>query len=231
MQAVILAGGLGTRLKPFTDIIPKAMLPLGDKALLEIQIELLKRHGVDEIFLALNYRADYIRSFLGDGSRLGVRVHYSIEDRPLGTAGPLSLLRDRLTRPFFVMNGDILTRADLTAVRESSNEDPQSVMTIVTKVVTTPFRFGAIHSEGNVVKAIEEKPDLKFEILAGIYLLTPPVLEHIPDDSYYGIDQLLQDLLAAGERVTKFCIEDYWLDIGIVEDYEKARKSYDRHFT
>ncbi len=231
MKAVILAGGLGTRLKPFTDIIPKPMLPFGDKSLLEIQIELLKRHGVTEVFLALNYRADYIRSFFGDGSRVGVKIHYSVESKPLGTAGPLSLLRDRLDGPFFVMNGDILTQADLTAVEAFSANDPEAIMTIVTKVITTPFRFGAIVADGDVVKSIEEKPDLSFEVLAGIYRLTPRILDFIPKGSFFGIDRLIQELLHRGERVVKYRLHDYWVDIGMVEDYEQARRAYDEHFS
>lgn len=231
MQAVILAGGLGTRLKPFTDIIPKPMLPFGDKSLLEIQIELLRRHGVKEIFLALNYKADYIRSFFGDGRRLGVKLHYSVEPKPLGTAGPLSLLRERLTGPFFVMNGDILTQADLSNVERFSARDGEAIMTIVTKVIATPFRFGAIVAEGDVVQSIEEKPDLSFEILAGIYRLTLRALDFIPDDTYYGIDHLIQDLLQRKERVVKHRLREYWVDIGMVEDYEHARKAYDEHFS
>ncbi len=231
MKAVILAGGLGTRLKPFTDIIPKPMLPFGDKSLLEIQIELLRRHGVSEIFLALNYKADYIRSYFGDGTRLGVRVHYSIESKPLGTAGPLSLLRDLLDGPFFVMNGDILTQADLSAVEQFSANEPMATMTIVTKIITTPFRFGRIIAEGDVVKSIEEKPDLSLEVLAGIYRMTPRVFDYIPPDSYYGVDRLIQDLLHQGERVVKYRLNEYWVDIGMVEDYEHARKAYDEHFS
>ena len=115
MKAVILAGGLGTRLRPFTQIIPKPLLPIGEKSVLEIQIEHLKKSGFDEIFLATNYKSEYIGNFFGDGSRYGVKLEISKEDQPLGTAGPVRLLKDRLPDPFIVMNGDILTDLDYTA--------------------------------------------------------------------------------------------------------------------
>lgn len=104
-------------------------------------------------------------------------------------------------------------------------------MTLVTKVITTPFRFGAIVADGDVVKSIEEKPDLSFEVLAGIYRLTPRALEYIPQDSFYGIDRLIQKLLHRGERLVKYRLHDYWVDIGMVEDYEQARRAYDEHFS
>ena len=116
MKAVILAGGLGTRMKPFTDVIPKPLLPIGDKALLEIQIEYLKSHGFTEIFLSTYYKSEYIRNFFGDGSRYGVNLSFVREDHPLGTAGPLKLIEDRLDAPFVLINGDILTGLDISAM-------------------------------------------------------------------------------------------------------------------
>ena len=108
MKAVILSGGLGTRLRPFTEVIPKPLLPIGEKAVLEIQIEHLKKHGFERIWLATNYKSDYIENFFGDGSKYGVKLHISKEDKPLGTVGPVKLLQDQLSEPFLVMNGDIL---------------------------------------------------------------------------------------------------------------------------
>src|SRR5690242_8765808 len=120
MKAVILAGGLGTRLKPFTEVIPKPLLPLGESSVLETQVLALKRAGFDEVFIATNYMADYVQAFLGDGSKYGIRVTFSREAKPLGTCGPLLLLRDRLTEPFVLMNGDILTTLDFHAAFDSA---------------------------------------------------------------------------------------------------------------
>lgn len=230
MKAVILAGGLGTRLKPFTDIIPKPLLPLGDQSLLELQIELLKENGFDEIFLAVNYKADYIESFLGDGSKYGVKLHYSVETKPLGTCGPITLLKDKLTEPFLLMNGDILTKANFNDLYRKALEFKDSDFTIITKIITTPFRFGNIESEGNYVTGVEEKPDLKFEILAGMYLLKPEIFDSIPDDTYFGIDNLIHKLLKEKKPITKLLLKEYWIDIGVVEDYEKAKDIYATHF-
>lgn len=231
MKAVILAGGLGTRLKPFTDVIPKPLLPLGDKTLLEIQIEHLKKSGFDEIFLAVNYKANYIQSYLGDGSRYGIKINYSVEEKPLGTCGPVKLLEKQLTEPFILMNGDILSRVDFANVYEFASAYADSPFTIATKIITTPFRFGNIESNGVYITNVEEKPEFSFEIVAGIYIMKPAIFKYIPPDVYYGIDTLIKNLLELKVPVTKYLIKDYWLDIGIVEDYEKAKELYATHFT
>jgi NDP-sugar pyrophosphorylase family protein len=231
MKVVILAGGLGTRLKPFTDVIPKPLLPLGEKSLMEVQIEQLKINGFDEIYVALNHKADYIKSYFGDGSKFGVKVNYSLEKKPLGTCGPISLLRDFLTEPFLLMNGDILTKAHFKEIYERALSFEDSLLTLVTKNITTPFRFGNIISDGVYVKGVDEKPDLQFEILSGIYILKPGIFDLIPKDEYFGIDQLIKNMLDQNLPVTRYLLKEYWIDIGMVEDYEKAREFYDEHFT
>src|SRR6185295_20029949 len=180
MQAVILAGGLGSRLKPFTEIIPKPLLPVGEKSVLEIQIDRLKRHGFDEIFLATNYKADYIRNFFGDGSQFGVRIEISKEEEPLGTAGPLTLLKHKLTEPFLVMNGDILTLADFSAMLATARRHGTE-LTIGIKKHITPYAFGDIFFDGDFVTGIEEKPNIVKYILAGVYVMTPAIFENIPE--------------------------------------------------
>lgn len=230
MKAVILAGGLGSRLKPFTDVIPKPLLPLGEKSVLEIQLESLKKHGFTDVFLAVNYKADYIQSHMGDGSKYGIKLHYSVENKPLGTCGPVNLIKENLTEPFLLMNGDVLTKADFSDIYKFSTEYNESPLTIVTKIITTPFRFGNISSEGVYVTGVEEKPDLKFEILSGIYILKPSIFQYIPENEYFGIDMLIKKLLSKNIPITKYVLKEYWLDIGVVEDYEKAREIYDEHF-
>jgi NDP-sugar pyrophosphorylase family protein len=228
MKAVILAGGLGTRLRPFTEVIPKPLLPIGEKAVLEIQIEHFREYGFDEIILATNYKSDYIEKFFGDGSRYGVKLTISKEEKPLGTAGPLTLVKDQLTEPFVVMNGDILTALDFGRFYEFALSQ-ESLLSIAIKKMITPFAFGDIYFEGDRVTGIEEKPDLVNFILAGIYVMRPGIFDLIPDDEYYGMDSLIRNMLAAEQAVTKYEIKEYWLDIGRVDDYKKAQEIYDSH--
>ena len=222
MKAVILAGGLGSRLKPFTEVIPKPLLPIGEKAILEIQIERLKSFGFDEIFLATNYKSQYIENFFGDGSRYGVKLVINKEEKPLGTAGPLTLLKSSLTEPFLIMNGDILSLVDFLKFYNFGQEK-DSVLSIAIKKEITPFAFGNISFEGDYVSDIEEKPDLVNYILAGIYYMKPEIFNYIPDDQYYGMDHLIKSLLAHKIKIAKYQLTEYWLDIGRPIDYEKAQ--------
>ena len=230
MKAVILAGGLGTRLRPFTEVIPKPLLPLGEKSILEIQILTLRDHGFDEVFIATNYMSDYIEAFLGDGSKYGVTLRYSREVEPLGTCGPLSLLRDALTEPFVVMNGDILTQLDFGAFYRRAVEQ-EADLTVATKFITTPFRFGNVQVDerGHIVH-MEEKPAFTLEVLAGIYCLKPALFGYIPDGTYYGMDTLIKTLLAEQKPIARHVVDAYWVDIGQVEDYSKAREEYEEVF-
>jgi NDP-mannose synthase len=230
MKAVILAGGLGTRLRPFTQIIPKPLLPIGEKSVLEIQIEHLKRHGFDEIYLATNYKSEYIENFFGDGSRFGVRLHISKEEIPLGTVGPITLLKDELTEPFLMMNGDILTLLNFKDFYDFSVRN-KADLTITVKEYITPFQFGNIEFEGDYVTTILEKPQLKMNILAGIYIFKPEIFRLIPDNTYFGMDHLIDKMLAGNFPVAKYQIHEYWLDIGQVDDYEKAQEIYKTHFS
>ncbi len=230
MKAIILAGGLGTRLKPFTEIIPKPLLPVGESSVLEIQILSLKQHGITEIIIATNYMADYVEAFLGDGSKLGVQLQFSKETEPLGTCGPVSLLRDKLDEPFFLMNGDILTTLDFSKAAAFAKESDAN-LTVITKQIVQPFQFGKILSEGDYITGVEEKPDLTLEILAGIYIFKPALFEIIPADSYYGMDTLIKDMLARDWKIAKYPIREYWLDIGQVNDYEVAQQAYREHFS
>lgn len=229
-QAVILSGGLGTRLRPFTEVIPKPLLPIGEKAVLEIQIERFKEYGFEEIYLATNYKSNYVENFIGDGSRYGVNLIISKEDKPLGTAGPIKLLQDRLSHdPFIVMNGDILTLANFSDVYEfASSKD--SLLTICVKKIITPYAFGNIHFDGDLVVNIEEKPDIITFALAGVYVMKPGIMELIPDNEYFGMDKLIKRMILEKIPIHKYEITDYWLDIGRVEDYETAQNSYKEFF-
>ncbi|MCP4403811.1 MAG: NTP transferase domain-containing protein [bacterium] len=228
-RAVILAGGLGTRLKPFTEIIPKPLLPIGEKAVLEIQIELLKKHGFSEIFLATNYKSEYIERFLGDGSHYGVKLFISKETRPLGTAGPLKLLASHLSEPFLVMNGDILTLMNFAKFYDFAMQK-EALLTVAIKKIITPYEFGNIFFDRDFVTDIEEKPSVITFALAGIYVLQPEIFPQIPAGKTFGMDALIKCLLKQQLPVAKYEIDEYWLDIGHVDDYSIIQEDYKRHF-
>jgi len=223
MKAVILAGGLGTRLKPFTEAIPKPLLPIGEKAVLEIQIEHLKKYGFDEIYLATNYKSDYIRNFFGDGSKYGVKLFISKEKTPLGTVGPLTLLQDKLNDPFLLMNGDIISNVNFKKLFDFAQKN-QSALTITIKKLITPFEFGNILFNGDFVTEIQEKPNLEHFILAGIYVMKPDIFKYIPQNTYFGMDSLIDNFLCHNIKVAKYELTEYWLDIGRIGDYEKAQE-------
>lgn len=225
MDAVILAGGLGSRLKPFTQAIPKALLPIGEKAILELQIERFKLFGFSTVYVATNYKSDYIEKFVGTGIIPGIDIIISKEDQRLGTVGPLSLLRDKLLNPFILMNGDILTSLDFTSFCTFSDQ-LNSALCVATKEVETPFSFGKITHNGVYITSIEEKPNFKIEVLAGIYRMTPEIFKFIPDNTYFGMDDLLSVLFKNNVPVGRYCMQEYWLDIGRISDYELAQIEY-----
>jgi NDP-sugar pyrophosphorylase family protein len=229
MKAVILAGGLGSRLKPFTEAIPKPLLPIGEKSVLEIQIERLKKSGFDEIYLATNYKSKYIENFFGDGSRYGVNLEISKEEKPLGTAGPLLLLKKKLTEPFIVMNGDILSLIQFDDFYKYSLKQ-DSLLTLSIKKEITPFAFGNILFDGDYVTEIQEKPDIEMYILAGIYFMRPEIFKFFPRNEYFGMDVLIKKMLAKKSKITKYELKEYWLDIGRLSDYEKAQQDYKDYF-
>jgi NDP-sugar pyrophosphorylase family protein len=229
MKAIILAGGLGTRLKPFTEVIPKPLLPIGESSVLEIQILSLKKHGIEEIIIATNHMAEYVEAFLGNGDKYGVHLQFSKEREPLGTCGPVSLVREQLTEPFVLMNGDILTTLDFSKAA-AFTQSIDANLVVMTKEIAVPFQFGKILSDQDYIIGVEEKPDLKLEILAGVYLLKPAVLELIPNGRYYGMDTLIKDMIARNLRIAKYPIREYWLDIGRMNDYEVAQEAYREHF-
>lgn len=229
MKAIILAGGLGMRLRPFTEIIPKPLLPIGEKSVLEIQISRLKKYGFDEIFLATNYKSNYIENFFGNGERYGVKLEVSKEIEPLGTAGPLLLLKDKLTEPFIVMNGDILSLIDFKKFYDYAINN-NSLMTLAIKKEITPFDFGNIFFEGNRVTEIQEKPDIVMYVLAGIYVLQPEIFKYFPANEYFGMDTLIKTMLCREVPVIKYDLTEYWLDIGKLDNYEKAQSAYEEFF-
>ena len=229
MKAVILAGGLGIRLRPFTQVIPKPLLPVGESSVMEIQLLSLKNYGVTDVFIATNYMSEFVKAFLGDGSKYGMNIHISKEDKPLGTCGPVLLLKDQLREPFFLINGDILTDLDFGKAYDFAL-NIVSDLVVITKEIITPFGFGKVIGDGDYIQSVQEKPDIKFEILGGLYILKPPIFDIIPPNTYYGIDTLIKDMFNQNMKVAKYLMKEYWLDIGQITDYEKAQDIYKEHF-
>jgi NDP-sugar pyrophosphorylase family protein len=222
MKAVILAGGQGTRLLPYTASLPKAMMPIGNKPILEVVVRQLHALGVEEILLATGYLEELIRSYFGDGSQFGVPIHYSREDAPLGTAGPLSLLRERLTETFLLMNSDILTDLDFRALiafhRAQSND-----VTLALANRKQLIDFGVVRLDGDgQFHEWDEKPVLKFLVSTGIYVMNPRVLSMLPGNSFLNLPDYIVSLNKSGTRIGSYIHEGYWLDIGRREDYEQA---------
>ena len=225
MKAVILAGGLGSRLKPFTQILPKPLLPIGEKSVLEIQIGLLKKYNFKDIFLCTNYKSDYIEKFFGNGDKYDVNLIISKEKKPLGTVGPLSLIKDHLDEPFLLINGDILTLLNFKDFYNFSL-GKKSSLTVSIKKHVLPFAFGDILFRGDFVTSIKEKPQIEKYIIAGIYVMKPEIFSYIPKNRYLNMDELIIKMLSEDKPIAKFEIKEYWLDIGRIEDYKKAQIDY-----
>ena len=218
-----MAGGLGTRLRPFTQIIPKPLLPVGEKSVLEITISKLKFQGFDEIILAVSYKSDLFESYFGNGSKYGVKISYSKERKKLGTAGPLLLLKKKLTEPFLVINGDILTNMDFGKLTIFHTEN-KADLTLVTKIVQLPLHYGVVEKSGKVVKDVKEKHVVESEINAGIYYLSPSTLEFIPWNREFTMTELMKELIKNKKNVLAYPLKEYWLDIGQLKDYDQAQK-------
>lgn len=220
-QAVLMCGGLGTRLRPWSYVIPKPMFPIGERPILELLLERLRLHGIREVFLSLGYKAEYIESFFRDGAGVGVQLHYVREETPLGTAGALNLLRDRLDAPFFMMNGDLLTRLDFRRMLAFHNEHG-AALTVGTKAYTVQVPYGVIEDDAGRVTGLREKPSYPVNINAGIYVVNPATLDLMPRAGRVDATQLVQLAMDAGRPVYRYAIEEYWMDIGQFEDYSKA---------
>ena len=220
-RAVILAGGRGTRLRPYTVVLPKPLMPIGDYPVLEVVIRQLVRHGFDHITLAVNHQADLIRAFCGDGSKWNTRIDYSLEHEPLGTMGPLRLVPD-LPEHFLVMNGDVLTDLDFARFYEA-HRDGGTSFTIASYAREQFIDYGVlVTGEHGTLERFEEKPRKTFEVSMGVYMVSRDVLDMIPPSGPYGFDTLMRDMLERRSPVTVKRFDGYWLDIGRPDDYMQA---------
>lgn len=220
MQAVIMAGGFGTRLHPLTDDTPKPMLKVGDKPLIEHIVGSLRNAGIKNLNITTHFMPEKIIDHFEDGSRFGVSVNYVNETTPLGTAGALSLMEEP-TEPVLVMNGDILTKVDFRALL-SFHKEHRADMTICVRQYEFQVPYGVIECEGHQVTQLTEKPSYSFFVNAGIYLLEPKLHSKIPSDTKFDMTQLVDQVIAEGGTVASFPIIEYWMDIGQHADYRKA---------
>lgn len=221
LNAVIMAGGFGTRLQPLTHETPKPILPVGDRSLLERILAQLRDSGIHRVNIATHFLADRVKEHVGDGSRLGVAVEYLSEDRPLGTAGALGLL-EVPNEPVLVINGDILTRTDFRAMLHF-HQDYWAVMTVGIKQYSVKVPFGVVQVRGADVTGLEEKPVAQFFVVAGIYLLSPEVWAYLRRGEHCDMPDLIARLVAEGRKVVSFPINEYWLDVGCPDDYQRAQ--------
>jgi NDP-sugar pyrophosphorylase family protein len=213
---VLMAGGLGTRLRPLTEDCPKPMLPVGGKPILESILESFVEQGFRRFFFSVNYKAEMVQDHFGDGSRWGVRIDYLHEDRRLGTAGALSLLDDRPDAPLVVMNGDLLTRASFDKLLDFHYaQSATATMTVRDYDFQVPY--GVVKIDGTQIVSIEEKPVQKFFVSAGIYVLSPSVFD---------MPSLFSRLINEGQKVAAYPLKEYWLDIGRIEEFERAQREW-----
>jgi NDP-sugar pyrophosphorylase family protein len=226
MRAILLAGGKGTRLKPYTTLIPKPLVPLGGEiAILEVVILQLKKYGFTHITLAINHFANLVRAYIGDGSKWGVLVDYSLEEDPLGTIGPLTLIPD-LPENFLVMNGDILCDLDYRQFFQN-HEKKKSLVSVSTCQRQSKIDFGVIHYDADhYLTEFREKPAYDFNVSMGIYCFHRSVIEKLAKGQKYGFDDLMLDALKEKKKVWIHPFSGFWLDIGRPEDYEYADSHY-----
>lgn len=225
-RAIILAGGMGTRLKPYTVVLPKPLMPIGDFPILEVIIRQLTHHGFNRITLTVNHQADIIKAFCGDGSKWGITIDYSLEDKPLSTMGPLTLIKD-LPENFLVMNGDILSDINYGSFYDE-HVKAGDLFTISSHVRETVNLYGILDKdESGYLSGFREKPVTTFEVSMGVYMLNKRVLDFIPYDQPYGFDKLMLDLLACKEKVRVKPFKGYWLDIGRPDDYIQAIEEFE----
>ncbi len=228
MRAVILAGGMGKRLYPYTLVIPKPLVPIGEQSILEIVVRQLAGKGFNNITCAVGYHADLIMAVMGDGSKWGVSIDYSQEDKPLNTIGPLSKIKN-LDEPFLVMNGDLLSDLDFEALYQNHVESG-TIATIATCKRHVQISLGVLEYDGNHrLQGFHEKPEFDYDVSMGIYIFDPRILEYIPYDQPLGFDQLMFKLLEANEPVNVYPFNGRWLDMGTPDDLNRAVEEFERN--
>ena len=228
-KVILMVGGLGTRLRPLTETTPKPMLKVGNKPILQTIVEKFKEYGYTNIIMCVNYKSHIIQDYFGDGTSFGVKIEYILEKQRMGTAGALSLLNDKPSEPFFVMNGDLLTNVNFEHFHDYHISN-NSIATMCVREYDFQVPYGVVNIKNSKILSIEEKPLHKFFVSAGIYILSPKVLDHIPKNEFYDMPTFFEKLISENKNVISFPLREYWLDIGRIEEYKKANEEYDEVF-
>jgi NDP-mannose synthase len=224
MRAVILAGGKGTRLHPYTLVLPKPLMPIGDVSILEVVLLQLASRGCTHVTLAVGYLSDLIRAVVGDGRRYGLTIEYSVESEPLGTAGPIGLVTG-LDGTFLVMNGDILTDIDYGALA-ARNRAEGALCTVAVFQKNVKIDLGVLDINGDIVVGYTEKPTLSYSVSSGIYAFDARALKYIPPNRPFDLPDLVRTIIAANEKVVAYRFGGAWLDLGSPDDYTRATELF-----
>lgn len=226
-RAIILAGGKGTRLRPYTVVLPKPLMPIGEFPILEVIIKQLVKHGFDHVTLAVNHQAEIIKAFFTDGAKWGIKIDYSLEYMPLSTMGPLRLIND-LPENFLVMNGDILTDLNFAEFFDY-HVNNNNIFTISGHVREHMIDYGVLEMDAKgYLSGFTEKPKSKYLVSMGVYMASSRVLDFIPEGQSYGFDNLMLDLMAAKQPAAVRKFDGYWLDIGRPDDYMQAIEEFEQ---
>lgn len=226
-RAVILAGGKGTRLRPYTVVLPKPLMPIGDYPILEVIVKQLAYHGFTHITLAVNHQAEIIKAFFQDGAKWGIKIDYSLEDKPLSTMAPLRLIKD-LPENFLVMNGDILTDLSFSDFYEE-HVNRNNIFTISSHVREQKIDYGVLETDiDGYLSGFMEKPKSQYLVSMGVYMASRRIMDFIPEGKSYGFDNLMHDLLGAGKPAAVRSFDGYWLDIGRPDDYLQAIEEFEQ---
>ena len=225
---ILMAGGLGSRLRPYTDECPKPLLEVTGKPILEIIIEHFIEQGFKNFFISINYKAEMLRDYFGTGARWGINIEYLHERDRLGTAGGLSLLQDTPTAPIIVMNGDLLTHVnfDNLLLFHTMNN---AVATMAVRAYDFQVPYGVVSIDGVNINRIDEKPIHKFFVNAGIYVLSPNALGYLPSNTFFDMPHLFESLIAENQKTSAYPLREYWIDIGCLDEFERAQKEWERH--
>jgi len=225
MKAVVLAGGKGTRLAPYTRILPKPLMPIGDMPILEVLLRQMKQAGIEDVILTVGHLAKLLRTFFMDGEQWGLNISYSYEKNPLGTAGPLSLIPE-LCSTFLVTNGDVLTTLDLRDLL-AFHKAQGGIATIAVHRRQVKIDLGVVQWNGNkTLSGYIEKPTYDYTVSMGIYVFEPRVMDYIPHNQYLDFPDLVLKMIAAGEKVSGYAFDGYWMDLGRPDDYTQASEDF-----
>lgn len=225
--AVIMAGGRGTRLQPYTMVLPKPLVPVGEYPIMEIVIRQLAYYGFERVIIAVNHQAELIETYFGNGSKLGIQIEYSLETKPLSTIGPLKLMK-KLPDNFLVMNSDILTDLDYSELLEV-HEKNGDLYTISAYKRVQKVEYGVLYENNGILYDFTEKPKMDFLVSMGVYAVSKKILDYIPDNTFFGFDQLMHSLIQDNQRVKVKVHEGYWLDIGRPDDYQIATSEFEKN--